>query len=242
MIELFAFTFLVIFASMLIRTVTGFGSALIAIPLLSILYSAKYAIPFIFLYECLIDIMILGREGLNIRGEVNQAWPLLISGLIGIPLGTEVLIHSDEGLLKIVIGIALIIFSMLLLWNVNLRLKRDKFGSVAAGLMGGFLSGSIGMPGPPMALLLSSQGFAKEEFRKLMVVFLTVVDFLTFIYFIWIGLINANILMKSLMLLPALVLGFLAGNFVFGKVDEAYFRRLALAITLAAGMLLLFIH
>ena len=169
MIELFAFAFLIIFASMLIRTVTGFGSALIAIPLLSLLFGAKYAIPFILLYECLIDVLILGRDGLKVRGEVNQAWPLLVSGLI---------------------GIALIIFSILLLWNVNLRLKRDRFGSAAAGLMGGFLCGSIGMPGPPMALLLSSQGFEKVEFRKLIVIFLTVVDFLTFIYFIWIGLIT----------------------------------------------------
>ncbi len=75
-----------------------------------------------------------------------------------------------------------------------------------------------------------------------MVIFLTVVDFLTFIYFIWIGLINADMLVQSLMLLPALALGFLAGNLVFGKVNEVYFRRLALGVTLAAGILLLFVH
>lgn len=240
MIELYAF--LIIFASMFIRTITGFGSALIAIPLLSLLFGAKYAIPFILLYECLIDIMILGRDGLKAKSDISQAWPLLVSGLIGIPLGTEILIHSDEGLLKITIGIALIIFSLLLLWNVNLRLKRDRFGSAAAGLLGGFLCGSIGMPGPPMALLLSSQGFRKEEFRRLIVIFLTVVDFLTFFYFIWIGLINADMLLQGLKLLPAMLLGFIAGNFVFGKVDEVYFRRLALSVILAAGLLLLLVQ
>ncbi len=144
-----AFAILIIFASMLIRTVTGFGSALIAIPLLSILFGAKYAIPFILLYECLIDIMILGRDGLKVRSEVIQAWPLLASGLIGIPLGTEILIRSDEGLLKIVIGIALIIFSVLLLWNVNLRLKRDRFGSAAAGLLGDFSAAALECRGLP---------------------------------------------------------------------------------------------
>lgn len=240
MIELF--TFLIIFVAMLIRTLTGFGSALIAIPLLSILFGAKFAIPFIFLYECLIDIMILARDGLKVKSDANQAWPFLVSGLIGIPLGTEVLIFSSERLLKIVIGIALIIFSMLLLWNVNLRFKRDMFGSATVGLLGGFLCGSIGMPGPPMALLLSSQGTTKEEFRRLIVIFLTVVDFLTFFYFLWIGLINTDMLLQSLKLLPAMVLGFLAGNFVFGKVDEATFRRLALGITLAAGVLLILVY
>ncbi len=242
MTELFVFAFLIIFASMLIRTVTGFGSALIAIPLLSILFGAKYAIPFIFLYECSIDIMILGRDGLKVRGEVSQAWTLLVSGLIGIPLGTEVLIRFDEELLKIVIGISLIIFSVLLLWNVSLRLKKDRFISAAAGLLGGFLCGSIGMPGPPMAMLLSSQGFAKDEFRRIIVIFLTIVDFSTFIYFVWIGLINVDMLVHSLMFMPALALGFLAGNFVFGRVDEINFRRLALGVTLAAEILLLLVR
>lgn len=55
MIEPFAFAFLIIFFAMLIRALTGFGSALIAIPLLSVLFGAKFAIPFILLYECLID-------------------------------------------------------------------------------------------------------------------------------------------------------------------------------------------
>lgn len=95
------------------------------------------------------------------------------------------------------------------------------------------------MPGPPMALLLSNQGIEKEEFRRLIVIFLTVVDFLTFFYFLWIGLINADMLLQSLSLLPALAMGFLGGNFAFGKVDEATFRRLALGVTLAAGMLLI---
>lgn len=239
MIEPFTSAFLIIFVAMLIRTLTGFGSALIAIPLLSIIFGAKYAIPFILLYECLIDIMILGRDGLKLKSDVFQAWPFLVAGLIGIPLGTEVLIFSSERILKIVIGIALIIFSILLLWNVNLKFKRDRFESAAVGLLGGFLCGSIGMPGPPMALLLSSQGVEKEEFRRLIVIFLTVVDFLTFFYFLWMGLINADMLLQSLKLLPALALGFLGGSFAFGKVDEATFRRLALGVTLAAGLLLI---
>ena len=121
----------------------------------------------------------------------------------------------------------------------NLNLKRDRFGSATAGLIGGFLCGSIGMPGPPIALLLGSQGIEKDEFRRLIVIFLTVVDFLTFFYFLWIGLINADMLLKSLQLLPALAMGFLAGDYAFGKVDEVTFKRLALGITLGAGFLLI---
>gem|GEM_PF-6819190 len=40
-------TFLIIFAAMLISALTAFGSALVVIPLLSILFGAKFAIPFI---------------------------------------------------------------------------------------------------------------------------------------------------------------------------------------------------
>lgn len=59
--------FLVILISMFIRTLTGFGSALFSIPLLSILFCAKYAIPFVMLYECLIDLMMLFKDGLGQR-------------------------------------------------------------------------------------------------------------------------------------------------------------------------------
>lgn len=238
MTEIFAF--LIIFVAMFLRTITGFGSALVAIPLLSLLYGAKFAIPFIMLYECLINIMILGKDGLKNRGELNQALPFVLAGLIGVPLGAQVLIGSSEWLMKMLMGIALIFFSLLLLWNVNLKLKRDRFGSALSGLVVGFLCGSIGMPGPPMALLLSGQGLEKAEFRRIIVIFLTAVDFMTFFYFLWIGLINAEMLMQSLRLLPAMILGFLAGNYAFDRVDEVNFRSLTLWITLISGGLLLF--
>jgi uncharacterized protein len=96
------------------------------------------------------------------------------------------------------------------------------------------------MPGPPMALFLSSQGFAKQAFRRVIVIFLTIIDFLTFGYFIWMGLITADMLLQSMRLLLALVLGFVVGNFAFGKVDESCFKRLVMMITISAGMILLF--
>jgi len=91
-----------------------------------------------------------------------------------------------------------------------------------------------------MALFLSSQGFAKQAFRRVIVIFLTIIDFLTFSYFVWMGLITADMLLQSMRLLPALILGFLLGNFAFGKVDEVYFKRLVMMITISAGMILLF--
>lgn len=237
MIDLLAF--LIILAAMLIRTLTGFGSALISIPLLYLLCGAKYAIPFIMIYECAIDIMILAKDKGSCKRDRIWDWPLLAAALLGIPLGTEILILSDDGLLKILMGSALIFFSILMLANFSLKLKRSTFSSAAAGLVGGLLCGSVGMPGPPMDLLLSSQGLEKEAFRRLMVIFLTAIDFLTFGYYILVGLIDSEMIIFSLWFIPAVLLGFLAGSFAFGRVSEERFRRLTLGITLAAGAFLL---
>jgi len=58
---------------------------------------------------------------------------------------------------------------------------------------------------------------------------------LAFFYFLWMGLIEDDTLSHGLNLLLALVLlGFLAGNYLFGKVDKAALRSQALGITLAA--------
>ena len=118
--------FLVIFLAMFIRILSGFGSALLSVPLLSLLYGAKYAIPFIMVFECLIDLLILANGGMGTKEEVDRALPLLVAGLIGIPLGTQVLIVSSEELLRIVMGVALIVFSLVSLLSVDLRIKREK--------------------------------------------------------------------------------------------------------------------
>ena len=90
------------------------------------------------------------------------------------------------------------------------------------------------------ALLLSGQGLEKAEFRRIIVIFLTAVDFVTFFYFLWIGLINAEMLLQNLRLLPAMILGFLADSYAFDRVDEVNFRSLTLLITLISGGMLLF--
>lgn len=72
------------------------------------------------------------------------------------------------------------------------------------------------MPRQPMALFLSSQQFGKEAFRKVIVVFLTIIDLLTFAYFLLVGLIDMDMILKSLHLLPALAFGFWLGDFAFG--------------------------
>lgn len=82
-------------------------------------------------------------------------------------------------------------------------------------------------------------GTEKEEFRRLMVIFLTAIDFLTFGYYILLELIDAEMLIFSLWFIPAVLLGFLAGSFAFGRVSEERFRRLTLGITLSAGAFLL---
>ncbi len=68
----------------------------------------------------------------------------------------------------------------------------------------------------------------------LIVIFLTVIGFLTFFYFIWVGLISIDMIVLSLKLLPAMVLGFVVGNSLFGRIDEASFRRMALGVVLMA--------
>lgn len=65
------------------------------------------------------------------------------------------------------------------------------------------------------------------------------IDFLTFGYYILVGLIDAEMFIDSLKFLPAMLLGFFAGSLAFGRVSEDRLRRLTLGITLAAGAFLL---
>jgi hypothetical protein len=90
-----------------------------------------------------------------------------------------------------------------------------------------------------MALLLSGQGLEKAEFRRIIVIFLTAVDFVTFFYFLWMPnkLRNAS---AKLEIITSHDLGFPGRQLCLRQVDEVNFRSLTLWITLISGGMLLF--
>jgi hypothetical protein len=105
----------VLFFATLIRSAFGFGEALIAVPLLALIMPVAVAAPVAVLISVTVAVVVLARDWRHVH--VRSALWLVISTLVGMPLGLLILTRVDEKVVKMCLGAIIIAFSSYLLFH-----------------------------------------------------------------------------------------------------------------------------
>ncbi|TFG48854.1 MAG: sulfite exporter TauE/SafE family protein, partial [Anaerolineales bacterium] len=100
----------ILFLATLIRSAFGFGNALLAMPLLVLLLGVKAATPLVALVGLATALVMLIREWQALVWK--DVLLLLFSSLAGIPLGLYLLTALPETIVKVLLGLILIGFSL----------------------------------------------------------------------------------------------------------------------------------
>jgi hypothetical protein len=99
---------LLVFVGFTVRVVTGFGSALILAPLISLFLGPKQAVVFIILLECAIAVIFIVKEKLNF--EVKH---IFLGGISGIVAGILVFGLLAQRIMGFFIGVSVLTLSLL---------------------------------------------------------------------------------------------------------------------------------
>lgn len=214
---------------------TGFGFALITVPLLVLIIPPAQVVPVVLLLSTMTGLGVVYDARKSITLE--RVWPLMLAGIIGMPAGTFLLAYLAEDILRLLIGIVIILSAVAMLLGFRRALRHEKLSSIPVGLFSGFLNGSTGMSGPPVILFLSNQGVNKGVFRANLSAYFIVLNLATAVSYLWAGLLTVDVVKLSITFVPALLLGLGVGIVLARKVDEQHFRKIALSIVLVAGLL-----
>jgi uncharacterized membrane protein YfcA len=139
---------------------------LILVPFLTIIYDPTSAIFTAALFDFLGGLFLL----YSVRKQLN--WRLILSIFlmlaVGAVLGVILLERINTFLLKKIIGIAILIFSLIILFQSNNTPKdHSKFLKMLKyplGFISGFLGGLIGITGPPLIIYMKML-YPKDFFR-----------------------------------------------------------------------------
>jgi uncharacterized membrane protein YfcA len=101
-LEIYAVTMIVLFISTFTRSTIGFGDAVIAMPVLAVILGVKTATPVVALVACVISISIVYKNRTSI--DFQTVLPLVVSSLLGIPIGLLMLKGASETLMKTLLG------------------------------------------------------------------------------------------------------------------------------------------
>ena len=166
--------------------------------------------------------------------------PMMIGGQFGIPLGVELLRWLPAADMRAAIGVVLIAFSLYSLLRPKLRPMADA-GPLAdggAGVVSGIVGGATGLAGILPTIWAGLRGWTKDEQRA---VFQPVAVTIFAGCLLWLGgtgSFDRPTLLLFLTGLPALLAGTWLGLRLYGRLDEASFRKVVLVLLLLAGMAL----
>ena len=172
-------------------------------------------------------------------------WRLLLpfvgGAIIGLPLGTWLIAHVDIGAFRLGVGLLLVGFAAFQLligprvWPIHLG---GQAMQVAIGWLSGVMGGLAGLSGVLPAMWAVLRGWSKERQRALFLTFNTFCHVVAMAGLVVAGHIDAAMLWRFALLLPALIAGAWLGTLAYGRVSPDQFRRIVLLLLAASGIVL----
>jgi uncharacterized protein len=172
--------------------------------------------------------------------EPARLWPFIASGLVGVPIGTQLLASLEPAAFKVAIGVFLILFStFMILGKVRLRLAwGGRIADGAIGFAGGFLGGLAGLSGPLPTMWSVVRGWGKDERRAVFQVFnLTILAAALVAHAAW-GLLTVELGRLVLLALPGTLIGAWLGARAYRRLSNRRFDAVVLYLLLLSGLTL----
>lgn len=229
---------LILFAATFFSTVTGFGFALIAAPVLTLVMGPKETVVFVIVAGVVVRVIMMWRTWGEF--EWRTVWITAGGSLLGIIPGAYLLKVADANHLKILLGVALLVVTFLMEFKFVPEVKNKTLGRIIAGVLSGFFSATTSISGPPIALYFLSENMEKNLLRSNMIWIFAIGSFCTLGSFFVAGTFQGgNLLTLSLYVLPAVLLGWWLGEKMFFRINQHLFKRIALLVVLIGGLMTL---
>jgi uncharacterized protein len=220
------------FVSGTARGFSGFGSALIFMPLASSLAAPRLVAALLLVIDVVAAAPLLPNAW---KHADRKATAVMVSGaLVGVPLGTYFLSRLDPVTTRWIISGFVFALLLLLLSGWRYRGKDRAAISVGIGGLAGFCSGLAQTGGPPIVGYWLGRPIASAIARANILLFFGASDFFSAVSYALSGLITADAIRFSFLIGPVYGVGVWFGAQLFGRASERLFRSLCYALIAAA--------
>ena len=229
--DIYLAAFFILLFAYFIRGITGFGSGLIAIPLLALILPLTFVVPMVLVLDFAGSIALSRHTQLQVRwSEIRDLMP---SSIVGMLIGAVLLVNLPREPLLIGLAAFVIFFGLRYLFNVHSEKPVSRWWALPTGLSGGLIGALFGTGGPPYVVYLSHRLHDKTQLRGTLSGLFMLEGALRVITFLFMGLfVQPEMLTTILIALPLAGIGLALGN----KVHLGISNRHQLSII---GMLLL---
>src|SRR5499433_3918215 len=222
-----------------VKGTSGMGFPLIATPMVALLLDIRIAITILIIPNIVMDVTQVFRGGFPFHVLRRFTWFLLMT-VVGVFLGTKVLVTSPLWILNLCLGVMVLmfVFSNWLRFELTISPKLERKLSAPAGLIGGFLNGMTNAGGPALAIYLYNLRLPKVEFIKSIATIFIITKLSQLIAVSTWNLFNRATLSLSLGVTLFVLLGFYGGLKTQDRINQQTFSRALLILMFVVGLIL----
>ena len=233
-----------VFGAAVLQALTGFGFALVVMPLATLLLDLRTAAPLVALAALTANAIniIRFRRAMNLS-EVAR---LGVASALGIPIGIWALLRVDELAINRIMGAILLAYATYALLPRSPRRSGPgsqrtvaQWWAFPAGFLAGCLGGAYNTPGPPVVVYGSLRQWPKDEYRAIVQTVFFINAILVVSSHLLARRVTAQVWTLYAWAAPALVLGLWSGARLDRYLDQERFQKLVTAMILVLGISML---
>lgn len=232
---IFTFLEIVVFGAFYVRATIGFGSGLISVALLSLIFPVKEVVPVVLLLD-LLGSVLLGAYDFHEMQWRELTW-LIPGSIIGLAGGALLLAHTNAQSLMRFLGVFILAYVVyaILIKPERMPLISRKW-ALPLGVFGGLIGSLYGGGGPPLVAYLQMRHLDKRTFRATFQAIALSDNVLRGGLYIGLGLLTLPLTLVFVILAPAAAFGLYLGNHLHLRINQKTFLHLTLAILFAVGI------
>lgn len=212
----------------LVRGFSGFGSAMIIMPVASSVLAPISALVFLTMTELFGPLPNL--PGALRDGDRSDVLRLGSGAVMAMPPGILAVSRVNPDLFGWAVSCVVLVLLCLLLAGWRYRGRMTPALIVGTGGLGGFLGGLVGLAGPPVIMLYMASTRPVATIRANFLLYLMTVDMLMIVTLAGFGLLQSDPMIAGLLLAVPYMLANVAGAALFRPRAEPVFRLVAYGI------------
>jgi uncharacterized membrane protein YfcA len=216
---------------------SGFGSALVAMPLLVMFIDIKKAVPLCVLNGLIITFFLTLQLWNHI--DWKKIMPLFMGCLPGIYVGVTFLKKTNSSIIEISLGVILIAYA---LYGLILRPKPRKISSswsYLAGFATGAIGGAFSAGGPPTIVYTTLTGWSKDDIKATLSGFFFITGLIIAVAHAMNGLTTIVVLRYFSASISFVLLGVYAGSLCYSMTKKEAYIRIILTILVLMGIMMI---
>ena len=236
-LQLVLLVLIVVFVAAFVQSAIGFGSALVAMPLLAPLIGFAVATPLVGLMGIIVGPVVLLMDGRKM--DFRSAWRITVSSFVGVPFGLLLLKLAPESAVKAGLGLLLIGYGLFNLFTRGLPEIKQIWLAYPFGFVSGILGGAYNTNGPPLVIYGTLQRWPPEQFRATLQGAFFFTNFAILAGHALAGLWTQQVWLLFLYTSPAVLVAIFAGRAINTRIPQKLFARIVYVVLVVLGVLFL---